>query len=670
MLTQAIEAFMVPTYARIDRQATLNRADPIDAAVMDFTDGNALILDVAAGSEEQVRGALELFAALDRDRPHRELSLSRPLGRLLREFEMAVVASAEDQSNQLLREIEQTGQLSAQNLVFLRMRRLAGLRRFDELLRLPELTTVLAIRRPAKVSAGLLEAVYRTEFASFEAVSDAEGALRHFQDVVLGRYPALFKSRHGLQTAEAVKSFMLHSVALHPADSEVRERLLALPDVSPEDHEFLRALAGLVESSTRQDWTLDDAASAIRAGNLDVALLIARDQPASTERAELLIRCAFEIDSIDAMDVAARAVNSLDPDQREALIDSKWYAAPWEHITLTLSGEAKGPPVEVPGSWAEWFRRVAEDGPFPNAIQIAERGVVEWSTEQFSAADGEMVTRLLNQDMSPQSVRLIEDALPHFLQFLDRADDPTRHRELLDDLALLLLAEEELGVADVQVVVNLTGTLVELGLSSLRYRQLVGDFRDLWERVDSPANLDAGLEMLDVLLMYPCSDPGARNLLLQILLGSFQRWHRRVRDDQWTLLAELSAELGWSDAVAAMRPTDEDTDSSVGAMKRNSLAGKTIAIYTLTEAAAVRARDFFSRNLDDVVVELSHDHVASDRLRSLARTADIFVVATRSAKHAATTFIESHRPPGLPVLYASGKGSASLIRALFAYTSQ
>ena len=125
---------------------------------------------------------------------------------------------------------------------------------------MPELATVLAIRRPARVSASLLEAVYVTEIAGYEADGDAEKALRHFEDVVLQKYPALFKSRHGLQTPEAIKSFMLHTLAVRPDDTESRARLLASPDLSPADLQFLERLAGLPGTLAAPEATLEDAA--------------------------------------------------------------------------------------------------------------------------------------------------------------------------------------------------------------------------------------------------------------------------------------------------------------------------------------------------------------------------------------------------------------------------
>jgi hypothetical protein len=668
-LSQVLEAFTVPAYAKVDRLAMLNEQDPVDAAVIQFTGGNALMLEVLPGQQEQVRRALELFAMLDISRPRRELALSRPLGRLLREFEMTVLAAAEDASEELLREIEQTGQLSAQNVLFLRIRRLAGLRQFDAILRLPELATVLAIRRPARVSASLLEAVYITEIAGYEADGDIDGALQHFEHVVLQKYPALFKSRHGLQTPEAIKSFMLHTLAVRPDDAESRARLLGSPDLSLTDLQFLRRLASWPETPAAPEATLDDAASAALAEDYDAALQIAARQPASAEQAELLIRCAFEIDSMDAIRTAADAFNNLGSAQQDALISSRLYSTLWAYISEALSGEAGARVIEAPTSWTEWFQQAAEGRAVPNAIQIAERAVVEWSAEDFSVQESRAVAGFLNRDIAPQAMRLVKDALPHFLQFIERSTEPARHRELLDDIAVLLMSEEDLGVADVQVVANLAGIILEIGLPAERYRQLVEDFCNLWERVDSPAYLDAAIDMLDVLLTQACPNPGVREVLFRKLIASFQRWQRRIRPDQWMLLAELASELGASEVVKAIRPSEAEADGAGAAPNRRALAGKMIAIYTLTDPAATRAADFLTSNFDDVVVEVSNDHVASDRLRTLARAADVFVVATRSAKHAATTFIEAQRPPGRPIVYADGKGSASLIRALFSYIS-
>jgi hypothetical protein len=66
-----------------------------------------------------------------------------------------------------------------------------------------------------------------------------------------------------------------------------------------------------------------------------------------------------------------------------------------------------------------------------------------------------------------------------------------------------------------------------------------------------------------------------------------------------------------------------------------------------------------------VDVQLTTELVGSASLKALSRRADWFIVATRSAKHAATEFIKQSRPPGkTELLYPTGKGASSIVGTL------
>lgn len=60
-----------------------------------------------------------------------------------------------------------------------------------------------------------------------------------------------------------------------------------------------------------------------------------------------------------------------------------------------------------------------------------------------------------------------------------------------------------------------------------------------------------------------------------------------------------------------------------------------IGVYALTESAGQRAKQVLHKLLPKATVEISDDHAATDRLRHLAASADIFVFARRSRKHQA-----------------------------------
>jgi hypothetical protein len=659
-LVQVLYSFVGPTYGSVRIDRPLDLSDPVDAAAQEFAD-HAFTVDVLRGEQAEVRRALDIFFELEEIRPRRQVSVSRPLGRLLREFEMAVVAGAGHLSAGLLAEIDSAGHLSAQNIVFLRVRRLVGLRQFRTVMDLPELATIMSIRRPARVTAALFDALYVTELAGFEANGDPAAALRHFRERVLPRYAPLFRSRQGVQSASAIKIYALYAATTNSDDQHLISHLAASDDLLPSERSYVEAIVQLVAPPKASEATLAIAIEASRTGSFDAALEVVRELAPTAERAEFLIRCAIEIDSLDAMIVAKQAIMDLSDADRVRIISSRLYAAPWDRIERIVGGEEGR---TAPTSWRDWFVLAASPSRFDNALEVADRSVVEWTSEALTPGDSRAISRILNQDLSVASIRRIKDALPHLLQFIDRVTEPTQHRLLLDDLSTLLLLDEDPSVADLAVLVTLVGFLFELGLSAERRRELVDDFTALYARVDAPAYLDAAIDMLDIVLTFAAGDDLARDATLSTTLAALRRWRRRVRRDQWLIVLDLANEGGAADEVRRLMPDAAEGLEEAGVFSPETLRGKTVAIYTLTEPAAVRARDFLVRNFDGIVVSLSSDHVATDRLAALAHSADIFVVATRSAKHAATTFIESQRPLTRPPVYASGKGSVSLVRAV------
>lgn len=677
-LAERLGAFVGPTYARFER-GTVAGPDPIDGAVVEFTNGHALTFDVLPSKQEDVRQAIELLAEVTAREPRRTIAMTRPIGRLLREFDMAVLAGTEATSAELFDEIERSGRVSTDNLLFLRVRRLGGLHRSRDILALPQLATLLQMRRPAQVTATLFDAIYATYFARFESSYDATGAINEFVTTVLPKYPALFRSRQGLQTSTAVKTFFLYGIVAHPANTIARDELLGSPDLTDDERRFLTLCDQQADRPPAEPATLAAAETAARRGNFDIAFFIARDAPPTVERTEVLLRCAAEMRTIDAVTTAVAAFDGLTGAEIEMMKASRWLSALWDDVRSVLATENEtsdraipgGPgldedypaTVTVPDSWEDWFARVAADPHFDQAAAIAKHGSVEWAVADLTSEASDAIHATLNADLDPEALRTIRDCLPSFLSTLERSPDVRRHQEVLEDIATLLLMTEGLGIADVQVLVDVIGNLLEIGLSKAQYRRLISDVLDLWKDVDSPAQLDNGIELLDVLLTYAATDPGAREEFFHALASSIARWRDRVKPGQWDVVTDLARDMGAVATMSSLRPDSSTELDNAQALDRTGLRGKTVAIYTLTDQAALRAKQFLHRHFDDVKVELANDHVASDRLRQLAHTADVFVLATRSAKHAATTYIQSERPEHLPVSFAGGKGSTSLIRA-------
>ena len=123
-------------------------------------------------------------------------------------------------------------------------------------------------------------------------------------------------------------------------------------------------------------------------------------------------------------------------------------------------------------------------------------------------------------------------------------------------------------------------------------------------------------------------------------------------------LARLAQELGWTLQSFGIRAND-----AVAADFSSRLQGLRIAIYSLTESSSRQAKSAIEEIAPTAIVDCNADHGGTARLRALADNADLFVIAWRSAKHAATDFIRKHREYR-PLLFAQGRGSSSILRAI------
>ena len=138
----------------------------------------------------------------------------------------------------------------------------------------------------------------------------------------------------------------------------------------------------------------------------------------------------------------------------------------------------------------------------------------------------------------------------------------------------------------------------------------------------------------------------------------------RLSAVQRTLLHDLAAILGTPDVFQSLLG---ETLLPAPAVSPLDLRGYVIAIYTLSEGVGQRVATQLQRSFPGVRVEILNDLVSSPRLQELSRRADLFLIAWLSAKHAATEAIRRHRPDHLPILYAPGKGSSSMINDITAH---
>jgi hypothetical protein len=169
--------------------------------------------------------------------------------------------------------------------------------------------------------------------------------------------------------------------------------------------------------------------------------------------------------------------------------------------------------------------------------------------------------------------------------------------------------------------------------------------------------MDWLIDLAEVSVTYACPDIRVREQLWGRILAAMGGLASRLSEPQRVVLQDLSNLLGTPGAWDAIAQSVPAAPAAISPLPK----GYSVAVYTLTESVGQRVADSLEHLHPSVRVDLLHSNVADTRLIEVARRADLMVVCWRSAKHAATGAIKQARPPTLPTLYATGKGSSSIL---------
>ncbi len=162
---------------------------------------------------------------------------------------------------------------------------------------------------------------------------------------------------------------------------------------------------------------------------------------------------------------------------------------------------------------------------------------------------------------------------------------------------------------------------------------------------------------LAILLQDHGEQTRAHSTRLASMLGSFARSEfesgaPRISDVQ---LAELNTVLARAghEKLAMNASAPEDSDFA-------HLNGKRILIYSLHEHPARMAQERLEERCVGTSIEVRSDHDCSEQLVSASRGADLIIVVTRAAKHAATECIQRHGAK-ISTRFAAGTGWSSIL---------
>jgi hypothetical protein len=360
---------------------------------------------------------------------------------------------------------------------------------------------------------------------------------------------------------------------------------------------------------------------------------------------------------------ALTALGELTSEEREALGAIHRY----ENVIAQLT--ALVPPGEdlIPDGWMPWAAGIRIAPGWTGASALLDLAADSWAIdpllERERAEEFAMTVMDARSDGGRDAAaRALDYVVPAAEAAVSRGSDATY---LGSHLITVLLAHDVVTDADWTFVVGLLDVVLD-GIDVARYREILDEVRSTLTARASPATIDPAIAALEVAAFHPVPDRVALRGLAAVVIGICDRFVHRLHRDQLSIVQMACNDLGEGFeeqardlATRAQSTTDEPSGSA------NLLDGQVVGIYSLEQAAASRAKVAIEAAYDGVRVDTDASHVSTQALRRLAQTADQMIVATRAAKHAATTEVEAIlRKRHVRPIFPAGKGATSIVRAL------
>lgn len=674
-LRTELNAFIGPVGSNYrGRRAELDPSDPIDTALFNWAGGSFVYrFDVIPGinSKARVRRALERMCRVWKLRPKQPSFEYRTTDALLREFFTALTNDNQAASRHWLKVISHSGRLSTENLRFLEIERLGEHGLWEDLAHHPHLPLLCATRRPRRVTAFLIEAVWRLELAKFVDACQAEQAVSWMKSEFLPRYRGLLRTRSGLKQTSVLLTFLLASAASEPPRRDHVHKLVDLLEPGTDSRRFADAVLAITPTAHVGPQTDDPVASVRELFNtldFDLAWELIVNLTNTRETCELALECAQEINTNEAAEIALARLETLEENHRQSLLGSRRLRSACEELEKLTQKAGK----HLPKSWEEWVATIQESPEWSQAIESARTAATEWNLESYRL-DTVRVSDLAAslQSISSEGQRIVRKAMPQLSGFfLSKGQPESSFAPLYQSLLFILALDDGFGAEDWSLSQSLATGILDSGPSTNGYKDLVDALETIWSRWGGPNRIDWAMDLLDLLIVSPSPSPSERDRLFISILETFRRYSRRIRVDHWILFELLCVDLD-REAEFGSLPTPGTKETTVTSMSdETAFDQKVVGIYTLTVSAAARAKVVLEKRFPKIEVRLNHDHVGSDRLESLSRESDYLIVVAKSAKHAATDFIKQKRPRNRSeIIYTSGRGSSSILTALMEFVA-
>lgn len=574
-------------------------------------------------------------------RPNIVLKTSRPIGRILRDFFTACHNADGISATELFNEIKYSGAISQRNLLSLEVQALAASQKWSDILNYSQLGHLIAGRVPNKIYSIILQAL---GYSCLNQVLDGDNYTEEsYDDVkqVTGSLSSLFLKPPLYGDNDAyITDWKRWAICASAHGFSDIDKLL--PDSIDRDWiSKLMIWAGLQKyiSNVQPNAPLDIKLITINEFN----------KPTCLEDVTELLTLSLTAKS-DILENIFNSLNGMSADLQEELSKLPRLSMLWNSLKEEHFSSQRG--------WLNWFTDLIQA---KNNVDVLEREVVSnsenWYTNTF---DQKEIYQLLQNGLSEEKSMILRNALPLLINWLDQNDIVINNVDFWIIYLEIFSLDDSASIQDLSLAGQLASRILSQNLSKDNYARLLEAIDVLWSKSGSINGFDNLLEIYEILFESIRPSPNLLDNFWNDIIQKFalNNWLRLDLSQQY-LTKSLAVELFGSD-ISDIFSSQESSIESTIIDKSNDFKGVTLAIYTLTESSARRAKNILETMFKGLNVELNHDHASTDALRNLTKKAKYFIFSANSAKHQAFYSVSSMRND---LIYPKGKGASSLINA-------
>ncbi|MDP3841302.1 MAG: protein DpdD [Oxalobacteraceae bacterium] len=599
-----------------------------------------------ARTDEMVLRQWRLYDELLQRRPRVAAYVPSTFHQLRASFDRALLARNEPGALAAMATLRERFGISAENRRFLEIRLDAVFERWDAIVAHPLLPQLLHLQLPPETYGDVMEALYRVHVQPYEALTTLDPLLEQFKDTVAGPAQPLFRTRRTSRRPAVLKAFVLQELLQPEPQLAVCDRLLQeLPVGAFGD------IDRLIRETCAQQLQIDSIAPANEAlGNeqFDRAWNMYWLLPDSVDVLRGLIACARE---------------SADPAKTDAVLTrldaaNELIRAAVESASATRLANLRVAYREpkLPERLSEQFDRLSDEP--------IERYVERWTEFARSVEPAQLLSETGMVDAAVGCLmRLVVDDSALFERlyplwhelFIERIDPDRRLLPLYSEMLEALRARDVFQRTDQELLHQTLVAIVDSG-DDAAYQNAVDTITKIFDVIRSPQAISWALDICDSLALRRIRDADARLRLLAAVVQACREFSARLDPLQIRQLQLLASEAQFELPPLGPVPGDATTVDLADELSYR------VVFYSLNEGATRRAVDMLRTLHPGWVIDANADHVCSDRLKSLAQHAHVFVFAWRCSKHSAYYCVKANSPKDNLVM-APGVGTTSLVAA-------